>query len=498
MKKLLTKSRYMAGLQCPKMLWYNLNPPKNFDVDTTPDPVLENRFHVGTLVGGFARKCFEEGILIAEDNFHLKEAEEATKAAAKGSTSTIFEATAKDGRLLCRADALYRCKKPEGTWDMYEVKQSTRVKDGHIPDLAIQKYCFEKAGHKLRKVYLTHINNEYVRNGEIDPDELFIDVDMTKSLVGATNEIKKKVKAFEKVLDAPKAPDIEPGDQCEKPYICPYCEMCNGEDEPHTIYDLSYGGKTVTRLEEAGIEYVKDIPDDFEITNHRHFAHIQAIKTDKPFVEPKELKKFLNALQYPLYFFDFETVSRAIPLFDNSRPFQMIPFQYSLHVQEEPNGPCEHLEFLMEDNKDPRPRIIKRMLAELGKKGSIVAYNISFEKKRIEELARDFPKHAPGLMRLLPRFWDLIIPFRKGWYSHKDFRGSASIKDVLPVLVPSLSYKNLEVQQGDMASLIAEQRYAEELDESEWKKQRSELLKYCELDTLAMVEILKKLYELIS
>jgi hypothetical protein len=210
-------------------------------------------------------------------------------------------------------------------------------------------------------------------------------------------------------------------------------------------------------------------------------------------VDLASLATFIGGLVYPLHFFDFETCASAIPLFDDSRPWQQVPFQFSLHVQRGAGGPCDHHSFLPTDRADPRPSLIEAMLEAIQPRGSILAWNTGFEKGIIESVAAAFPQYGERLTALLPRFVDLIVPFRSGWYVDHRFGGRCSLKNVLPVMVPELSYKDLEIQHGAVASVRAEKWFAGDLSKKQWSEQRPHMLKYCERDTEGMVQILERL-----
>lgn len=490
----LSKSRFLLGLQCPKLLWMSVHSP---DEEGPVDEATQHRFDVGQRVGEYAQKCFKGGVLIDEDHNHIGEAIKSTEKYSREGASALYEATASYNNILCRVDILKRVKDKQNLWDLYEVKSTTGVKEQHIPDIAIQRYCFEGAGYPVRKAFLMHLNNKYVRQGDIDPSELMVAEDVTDRVSEQIGDIEQKAKYLIDILGKDKCPDIAIGGHCTEPYDCPFYESCQEPEEEYTINELSRGKKVIATLEALGIKYLKDVPDDFSLSL-KHEQHVLSNKRKKPVITASAIKAHLDKLVYPLYHFDFETIMSAIPLFDNSRPYQNLPFQFSLHIQHEPCGECEHIPFLLKEAHDPREELIKTILDNIGKTGSIVSYNASFEQNRIKELARDFPQYAKRLLAILPRFWDLIVPFRSGDYTHYEFHGSASLKYVLPVLVPSLSYDELEVQEGGTASLLAEKWYAGDMGKKEWKQVHENLLEYCKLDTLGMVEILKVLYDAVK
>lgn len=490
----LTKSRYMQGLQCPKLLWLSINEP---ELGAKTDEVTQHLFDVGKRVGEIAQKRFRDGVLIAEDHMHLQGAIRSTEAIAESGAPAIFEATAEFETVLCRADILNRVKAKKAAWEIHEVKMSTRVKEEHLDDLAIQKYCFDRAGYPINKTCLMHVNNKYIRTGEIDPMEFLTEEDITEEVSKKIADIQTNVKELSNVLAGEKCPDVKPGDQCRRPYDCPFFDHCNEPHKEYSIYELPYGKKLYPIFKEMGIELIRDIPKDFKLSE-RNKRIVISNQTGKPVIDEKAIREYLDALEYPLYYFDFETINPAIPPYDNWRPYQTTPFQFSLHIQKNKGGECEHHEFLLQEARDPRRPLIESMLKLLGKKGSIIAWKMSFETSVIRGMAGMFPEYKEQLLALVPRFRDLIVPFQSGNYVHYDFHGSASIKDVLPVLVPSLSYEKLEIQEGGTASLKYELWLTGEMEGKEWNKTYKNLLKYCDLDTIAMVEIMRVLYEAVT
>ena len=485
----LTKSKFLQGLNCQKCLWLSVNnPEKAKPIDTS----TARRFENGKKIGEFAQQLFPGGILITDDHTQLEQAIVTTRKQVSLNTSTIFEATEQYNRIRCRADILQKVKK--STWNIYEVKMSTKYKPlEHLPDVAIQYYCFQKAGYSIENTYLVLVNSSYVRQEEIDLTQFLQIHDITDEVKAYIKNIEPQIENLIAVLDSEKCPSIKIGEYCSKPYECSFFDHCH-QGLDFTIHEIHGRGnpKIKERLSTQGIFYLKDIPDT-EPLNQRITNMVRSVKIRKSVINKNNIRSYFNELVYPLYYFDFETIFIPIPLFENTRPYQQIPFQYSLHIQDKKSSSSKHVDFLMTDNDDPRERLIVSMLSHLGKKGSIIAYNATFEKRIITQLAEAFPHFRDELNALIPRFWDLMKPFENGDYVHYDFHGRWSIKYVLPVLIPSLSYKDLEVQDGGMASALADKWYSSELEESKWYEVRENLLKYCELDTLAMVKIVEKL-----
>ncbi|MFH0798663.1 MAG: DUF2779 domain-containing protein [Pseudomonadota bacterium] len=488
MKK-LSKSKYILGLQCPKALWLSIHRP---ELQAPLDEGTKRIFEMGHLVGKYAQARFPGGVLIDEDHMHLGEAIRSTEKAVAAGATAIFEATAAFGGALCRVDILFRRGKRKREWDLFEVKSSTGVKNYHLDDVSFQRHCFENAGYEIRRTLLMHVNNKYVRDGAIEPKRLLHTEDVTELVVERMEGMEDRIENLLAAINQRKRPEIAPGVQCASPFVCLFFELCN-KRFPYDIYELPCGGQRVPELEDMNIRYLKHIPDDFPLSD-RQRRSVQSARSRKAVVDTEGIRAFLETLEYPLYFFDFETVSCAVPPFNHSRPYEFIPFQFSLHVQKRKDGPVEHHAFLHEKKSDPRKSLIRSMLKLLGKKGSIVAYNMSFEKTVIGYLIDDFPEHSRALKALLRRFKDLKTPFSGGHYVHRDFHGSASLKAVLPVLAPSLSYDKLDIRDGGTASFAYERWIMGKMADREWRETYRALLKYCELDTLAMVEILKRLY----
>ena len=488
----LTKSRYIQGLQCTKLLWLSVS-GKDIARPAEVDDAARHRFEIGNKVTEYARLCFPNGILITENHLKLNEAVDNTKTI-MSNAKVVFEPTFLHSRFICRLDIIQIVPEEDNLWDLYEIKMSTRVKDIHIPDIAIQRACLEAGGFNIRKTMLIHINTSYTRKGEIEPEQLFTSVDLTDEVLKRMETVEKEVGQFYEILDNKTCPEVESGRQCNSPHKCPYYDFCNKPRDNYTIYELPKARDLIPKLENMNIQYIKDIPDDLSLS-YRQKQTVHSNKIGKPVINKKNIKEHLDKLAFPLYFFDFETINPAIPLLDNSKPYEFIPFQFSLHIQKEKGGNCVHHEFLPEDIEDPRENIIKKMLELLGTQGSIIAYSITFEKNCIKVMAKNYPKYSTKLLELLPRFWDLIVPFRNGDYAHLDFHGSASLKNVLPALVPSLSYEKLGISKGATAGLMYELRLEGKIKGDEWEKTYKDLLEYCKMDTLGMVEILKKLYK---
>ena len=487
-KRLLTKSKYLVGLQCSKYLWVMLNEP---DRIPKPDASTQHRFDEGHLVGEWAKKLFPDGFDIPADDFkgNIKQTEELLK-----KRIPLFEAGFMVDNTFSRIDVLKPVNNDE--WDIIEVKSSTGVKGVNIHDVSFQRYCCEKYGLKIRKCFLMHINNGYIRQSEIDPAGLLTMTEITTEVEGSTSGIQQRIDNMFSAIISAKCPAVTIGEQCNSPYECPLKDECWNFLPENNIFEMYGSKKKAFELLEEDIYTFKDIPDDF-VLNGKQKIQKDCEISGKPHIEKKAIKQFLNTLQYPLYYLDFETFNTAIPLFDGTRPYQQIPFQFSLHVVEKENAIAKHYSFLADGNDDPRHEFIASLKKVLGNGGSIVVYSQGFEKGVLSRLATFLPKHNKWVESLNDRIIDLLAPFRSFHYYDARQKGSASIKNVLPVLTGT-NYDHLDISDGMDASLAFLDVISNNVAEKEEIKIREDLEKYCALDTEGMIWIVDKLKELVK
>lgn len=486
----LSKSQYILGLQCLKSLWLYKNKP---DLRKKPDKTQELILDKGVEVGDLAKELFPQGVEIEFDSGNFERMIERTKELIKSETKVIYEAAFREKGIFAMADILVR---NGNKWDIYEVKSSTSVKDYHIDDASIQWYALSNA-IELNRAYIVHINNQYTRNGALDIKSLFIIEDITDDVKGRQSSIPDNLKNMKEILKND-MPDIDIGTHCFDPFECDFQEYCWEKIPYPSIFNLyRMNSDKKFGLYYEGIITYDDIPSGFKL-NPTQKLQIDTHKFNKPHIDKSIIKSFLDKIEYPINFFDFETFQEAIPRFDNQRPYMQIPFQYSLHILHK-DGKLEHKEFLADENRDPRDELITHMLNDITKTGSIVAYNQSFEIGRIKELAEFNKDRKDELLALIDRFIDLIEPFRGRGYYHPNFNGSFSIKSVLPAMFPNdieLDYKKLgSIQNGsDAMNAFANLHLIK--DRSKRDEIRKDLLKYCRLDTLAMVKIYEKLQQI--
>tara|TARA_Y100000031_G_scaffold157008_1_gene214925 strand:+ start:3166 stop:4575 length:1410 start_codon:yes stop_codon:yes gene_type:complete len=453
------------------------------------DEVLQHRFDQGHLVGKLAQEVYPDGINIAEDDFkeNLKKSKELLS-----KRKPLFEAAFKNSKIYSRADILVPVNDNE--WDIVEVKSGTAPKEINIHDLAFQKHCYEEEGLSIKKCFLMHINGKYIRNGEINPNELFQKTDVDPLVNEASKSIQENINHMISIIESNKPPKEKICENCGGPNNCTNPEEFWSFLPENNVFCLYRGGKKGIELYEKGILSIKDIPTGFNLSANQQIQK-KCEETGEPYIEVKKIKSFIDGLEFPLYFLDFETYSIAVPLHDGMSPYQQVPFQFSLHILNSMDSKPEHHSFLAEGSKDSRPTFLKALNKVIGKKGNIIVYNAPFENRILNELSRDFPKEARWVNDVQDRFVDLLIPFRKFYYYHPKQEGSASIKKVLPALTGK-SYVDLEIAGGDSASLQYLYITHGKTDgtkptEKEIVEIRKNLKKYCALDTMGMVDILK-------
>jgi hypothetical protein len=488
----LSKSQYIRGLQCHKSLWLYKNKP---ELRKTADLAQESLFNTGYDVGELAKQLFPNGVEIEFDSNNFDAMIAKTKNLIKNGCEVIYEATFKENGIFAMADILV---KNGDSWDMYEVKASTYVKDYYINDAAVQWYALSNTLN-LGKAYIIHINNDYTRNGDLNIKELFTIANITDQVQNRQYLISFDFEQMEQMLNED-MPDIDIGTHCDNPNSCEFKSHC-WKDIPYpSVFNLYRMDKN-KKFENyyKGIKSYDDISNGFRL-NETQKLQVDTFKSKEPYINKSIIKGFLDTIKYPINFFDFETFQNAIPRFDDQRPYKQIPFQYSLHILHE-DGTLEHKEFLADENSDPREDLIDQMLNDITPTGTIVAYNQSFEMSRIKELAEFNTDKKEELLTLNERFIDLIVPFRGRGYYHPNFHGSFSIKAVLPAMFPNdpeLDYKKLgSVQNGGDAMNIFANLYLLK-DKSKRDDIRKDLLAYCHLDTLAMVRIWEKLHLIVN
>ncbi|SMN00079.1 hypothetical protein SPONN_1247 [uncultured Candidatus Thioglobus sp.] len=475
----LSKSQYLKGLQCHKYLWLDKHRK-----DLLPEKADSVVMETGTSIGELARGLFSGGVLVDFDRgFTAMLAQ--TKALLK-TEQVIYEAAFNANGSFALVDILV---KNGNVWDVYEVKSSTKIKGTYLNDLSAQQLAIDVP---IGKKYIMHIDSNYTRQGALELDKLF-HIEAVTDRLRSAEKVSQQMTEMQAIL-AGDEPNIGIGKHCFSPYKCSFKGHCWQDIPSPSVFNL-YQMRSKAKF--ANYEQGRITFDDF---NREKLNKIQQLQVGGELHIDKDIiADFVDSVDYPINFFDFETFQNAAPRFDNQSPYQQMPFQYSLHILQA-NGEIQHKEFLADEHSDPRPKLIKQMLNDIDANGSIIAFKQSFEKGVISSLARFDENNAGELLTLNKRFVDLLVPFQRGGYYHPDFKGSFSIKSVLPAMFANddeLDYKKLEIQNGGMAMNIFANLHLID-DEKERLKIRDNLLKYCHLDTLAMVRIFQKLANLSS
>jgi len=484
----LSKSQFTRGLQCHKSLWLYKNNP---ELRTEPDAATQARFDSGTEVGILAHQLFPGGKLIKYDRSKFEEKMKETQAAIEAGVETIYEATFSYDNILVMVDIL---RKETLGWEILEVKSSNSLKEEHLPDAAIQCYVLAGAGMDVSKIKLVHLNGKYKRQGDINVKELFVIEDITANVRDLQVFVKEQVNKMRVMLDSG-VHDLDIGPQCESPYLCDFKEHCWKHIPDDSVFDLRERGIDKYALYRQGVIMQKDIP--LAILNSKQRFQVESTLKKQDTVDKSKTSEFLRRLRHPVCYLDFETFMVPIPPFGGTSPWQQIPFQYSLYLQTDKGGKLEHYEFLGTPSLDPQKDLLDTLLKTVPNGACMVAYNAAFEIRVLNALAVSFPKHATRINSIIDNFVDLMEPFRKRHIYYWQVKGSYSLKEVLPALVPNMSYDGMQVSDGNMASqAYLRMRIVEDAEEQ--MRIRKALLEYCKQDTMGMVEIVKKMKALIE
>lgn len=491
---LLSKSRFTAGLQCHKRLYLECY---HYKLRDPVDPTTQALFDAGNRVGIAAQGRHPGGVKITDDYLHHGEAVRNTAAAlAKPGAKAIFEGAFAFDDVKVRVDILAAAGAAAGAgvWDLVEVKSSSGYKEDYLWDIGVQLYVVEGSGVRVRKASLLHVNNQYVYpGGSYDLDRLFTLRDLTDQAREIRDELKRDLGQMRVPLWRTEPPEIPVGAFCKRPYICPFYSHCHDGGPEHPVGDLPWlNPKLQQALRAASIQDIREIPENFEGLTDLHRRIRASVITGQVHADP-ELKRALDALTPPIHFLDFETCNPALPLFVGTRPFQQVPFQWSDHVLHR-GGRLEHREYLHTLPTDPRRDVAESLIRALGDQGPIVVYS-GFEERIIRSLAEELPECRDRLLPLVEARIVDLLELIKAHYYHPEFRGSFSIKGVLPALIDDLDYKDLEIREGGQAAVA----YVELIDENAPEDRRAKVAEalraYCRRDTEAMVRLFHRLRE---
>lgn len=486
----LSKSSFIRGCQCPKALYLHKYADEHAVQRDPLDASTEAIFSTGHRVGELAQQRHPGGKNAQpDDGTSWGPGIENTAQWMKDGESVIYEAAFSFNGIFCACDIVVN---DSNGWIIHEVKSSTAVKDVNLIDAAVQLYILTGLGYQVKDITITYVNNQYERQGALDVHQLFTSESVLERAMELQDMVAENTLEFKSLLQKDCVPEIEIGAHCSNPYACDFMGHCWSHVPSYSVFNLTRGRGRGWDLYNKGITQITDIPSDYPLTRSQQIQ-VSAEQTGLPIIHADPIRVWLKQIKHPIGFLDFETINPAVPDFEGTRPYQQICFQWSNHKRFRSHH-IEHEEFLAISGTDPREEFCKTLIASCQGLRSIVVYNKSFEDSRLKELQTQLPHFEKGLQLIRDRLIDLAIPFASKWYYHPAMRGSYSIKVVLPALIPELSYKNLDIQDGGTASQtfynLQFEQNSEKVEET-----RRHLLEYCKLDTLAMVELYDKLKE---
>jgi hypothetical protein len=473
----LSKSRIISHQQCPKRLWLQVNKKEEAEENQAAAQMMA----AGTYAGEIAQQMFPDGVIV--DPANIPKALDDTKRLLE-ERLPIFEAALQFDGVLVFVDILV----PEDDgFHLIEVKSSTKVKEYHVADTAIQTWVALQSGIHITRSSVACIDNTFVYPGGGDYEGLFYLTDVTEDIVPLIGGVSGWVTEARTTLQGDE-PKISIGEQCSKPFSCPFVSYCTPpckEQPEHPVSDLPNARKLTAELLEQGYEDLLTVPADLLVSDIHKRIH-QTVVSGKTYVS-NEVADIVSAIKYPRYYLDFETIQHAVPIWADTKPYQQVPFQWSCHIESAP-GELEHREFLAYGHDDPRYEFARSLVDILGMNGAIVAYNAGFEKRVLRDLADFLPEFSADLIRAKEMTIDLL-PITRTHYYHSAMHGSWSIKYVLPTIAPELAYDEMDVADGVMAQQAFKELMGNALSDQEIEAKRQALLHYCQQDTYAMVKI---------
>lgn len=469
----ITKTDFIAYLDAPMHLWaikHNKLTEQEIGV------FLQHLFEQGYEVEDYAEKYIKEVLI---NKYNPKESE------------VIFQPTAADGPFQARADVLLFNTKTS-KWDLYEIKSTNDISKQHKYDATFQYLVFNK-NYDIGDVYILHLNKEYYRKGDLNLKELLKATNVKEEVEKLKDEVHQlRYEALEVV----KLEDPSGVQTCIKPKDCPCLDLCHKDNPEYSIYDISgFSGspKKVRELESMGVKSIYDVPRTFDLAPI-YRRQIDVAQSRNIYIDKDYIQNDLNGIEYPIYFIDYESFNPAIPMYDGYKPYDQMPFQWSLHIQRQKGGEFEHYEFIETEAIDPISNFLKSLQEIVDDTGSIVVWNKSFEGKQNERMGEIHPEFQSFCKGMNDRLYDLMDIFQKGCYADPSCKGSYSIKKILPALVSELSYKDMDIGDGATAMTSWYELVYGDGD----KVIKDNLLKYCELDTWAMVKIYEELVRIIN
>ena len=488
--KLLNKSDYLIGLKCLKSLWIEKNQKEKIrEKSSTFGEILKEE---GEEIEKMARRYFKSPSIditkkcSPNKNSLSKQIKYSTDCLTKN--SILFRPKFATENLTSKIDILKPFK--DKTFELIEVTSSTNIKSEHIDSVAFQYFVCRKAGVDVCKCHLLYPNKEYTLQEKLNLEKFLRLKEITQKVLEKQNEVKLNTQKFTKIISSEEFEDI-----CLNKRKCHHKNIITPKISEYELYTLTrITEKKLKKLQDENIQSLKNINSSHSLLTDAQKIQLKALHSPKKYyINSDPINNILKKLTYPLYFMDFETIFSAIPIYFKTKPYQHIPFQFSLHIQTTKNSNLLHKEFLATSKKDPRQDFLKNLLKLTQQdRGSIIVYYEAFEKKILRDLAKNFPEFKKQINSLLERIFDLHKIFSGFHYYHSKQKGSTSIKEVFPILCPEFSYSHLTISNGAECVVSFKKLIQNELIKEEREELIKDLKEYCKLDTLAMVKILEK------
>jgi len=499
---MISKSSYINYLACPRRFFLHLfKREEEAPIDAVGEKNIENGIAVGELAWNYFPNTYLAAIKDSNNMPLFSKQIENTKAAIERGENCIAEASFSYKDLFCGVDLL---KKDADGYSIYEVKSSKTLKESQLYDVAFQKYVLEKCGIKINNVYILHPNKKYVREGALNIREFFVEemVNANAFYLKALKENEDNINGALKIYNSKKEPLTPFNKNCDgADGTCPFYKYCHKDIPENAVKNLCGVKSKAEDLYNKGIITIEDYILTKPKLNERQQTQINTyLSHDETYIDKYRVELFLNNLRYPLYYLDFETTEEVIPPFDGMSPKESFPFQYSLHIEESPNGRLIHKEFLGEELNCLRA-LAEQICKDIPLDACSIAYHSSTEKGILEYLGNKFPDLREHLLNIKRNMDDLLPLFKKGYYYHIKQGGSNSIKYVMPALCPHMedAYHNLPVvHNGSEALSMFKPLVTTYKNTPRYKTIRQGMLDYCCLDTLSMVEIVKVLRKAIK
>ncbi len=489
----LSKSSLIRGKKCSKSLYFH---KEKYNSESGIDQKSRAKYERGLIIGQLAQQLFPGGVDVSTSG-SSEDALAATQRCIEEKCPVIYQATFKLFDLIVKVDILTFTNE---MWRAYEVKSSPRISSVYLFDAAIQHYVIEQSGIPLKDFSIIHINDKYERNGTINVSELFSIKSVKRRLKKMNSKVANSIESAKEVISADQPPEIPIGRQCLKPYPCDYKSKCWSNEEEESI--LSYVGLPITvKFDQfkKGNRQLEQLDLDNLKIGYKSLTKIKASIVEQTIVEKNKLSTFLKKRSSRLYFFDIEATQSAVPLYEGSKPFQMIPFLYSLHTMDRTisNAKLKHTYFICRPKEDDRVAMVEHFLEHTEEEGDIIVFNTYLEKQALQGFAQLCPQHRTAIENRIKRLVDLETPFKEMWYYHPSMQCSHSLKSVLPCLVKDMNYADFEVKDGLEAMLSYQALIDHEESKVEVERRLKNLVEYCQMDTFALFKIFESLEELV-